>query len=76
MICLVNPSSTRWRYRIPLSVLAIAASLEGHYDYEIVDGNLDREIFTTLPRLIREKRIRYAAFTVMPGPQLEQSILL
>ncbi len=76
MIALVNPKSTRWRYRIPLSVLAIGASLEGEYDYTVLDGNLDPAIFTTLPRLIRERGIRYAGFTVMPGPQLEQAILL
>ena len=76
MICLVNPQSTRWRYRIPLSVLSIAASLDGAYDYDIVDGNLDHDIFATLPRLIREKRIKYVGFTVMPGPQLTQAIRL
>ncbi len=76
MIVLVNPRSTRWRYRIPLSVLAIGASLEDAYDYTIVDGNLDPGIFSSLPRLIREQGIRYVGFTVMPGPQLEQAIHL
>ncbi len=76
MICLVNPRSARWRYRVPLSVLSIGASIEGIYDYEIVDGNLDPDIFTSLPNLVREKGIRYVGFTVMPGPQLEQAILL
>jgi hypothetical protein len=76
MICLVNPRSTRWRYRIPLSILSIGASIEGLYDYEIVDGNLDPDIFTSLPGLVRGKGIRYVGFTVMPGPQLEQAIPL
>ena len=76
MICLVNPQSTRWRFRIPLSVLSIGASIEGHYDYEIVDGNLDPGIFISLPNLVRQKGIRYVGFSVMPGPQLGQAILL
>jgi len=76
MICLVNPRATRWKARIPLSVLSIGASLEGHYEYYILDGNIDPSLLTSLPRFIGEKRIKYLAFTVMPGPQLEQSILL
>jgi anaerobic magnesium-protoporphyrin IX monomethyl ester cyclase len=76
MIALVNPQATRWRYRIPLSVLSIGASLEGRYPYHILDGNLDGEIFASLPTLVREKQIKYVSFTVMPGPQLQQSILL
>jgi len=76
MICLVNPRAARWKYRIPLSVLAIGASLEGHYEYDIVDGNLDGAIFSTLPDLIRDRGVKYVGFTVMPGPQLEQAILL
>jgi hypothetical protein len=76
MICLVNPRATRWRARLPLSVLSIGASLEGRYDYEILDGNTGPSLFTALPELIREKGVRYVGFTVMPGPQLEQSILL
>lgn len=76
MICLVNPRATRWRFRIPLSILSIGASIEGRYDYSIVDGNVDRDIFATLPRLVTERGIRYVGFTVMPGPQLEQAILL
>ena len=42
MIILYNPRSTRPRNRrLPLSVLALAAVLEGREEYEIVDGNLD-----------------------------------
>ncbi len=76
MICLVNPRATRWRYRIPLSVLSIGAALEGSYPYEVVDGNIDRNIDTSLPALIEQRGIRYVGFTVMPGPQLREAILL
>jgi len=76
MIALVNPHATNWRCRIPLSLLSIGASLEGRYSYHILDGNIDRDIATTLTKLIVERSIRYVGLTVMPGPQLHQSILL
>ena len=76
MIALVNPRSTKWRYRIPISVLSIGASLEGIYPYEIVDGNLDPNVMESLHRLISEKAVQYVGLSVMPGPQLRQSILI
>ena len=76
MIALVNPQATKWRCRIPLSVLSIGASLEGRYPYHILDGNIDKQFSTTLPTLIREQSIKYVGFTVMPGPQLRQAISL
>ena len=76
MICLVNPRATRWKARIPLSLLSLGAILEAQYEYQILDGNLDPSISLTLPRLIQEKGIRYVGFTVMPGPQLTEAILL
>ena len=42
MIILLHPRSTRPKNRrFPLSVLALAAVLEGREEYEIVDGNVD-----------------------------------
>ena len=42
MIVLYNPKATKPRNRrFPLSILAIAAVLEGREDVAIVDGNLD-----------------------------------
>lgn len=76
LICLVNPHATDWRCRIPLSVLAIGASLEGKYSYRVLDGNIDRSLHVTIPSLIREEGVRYVGFTVMPGPQLTQAIQL
>lgn len=76
MICLVNPMATRWRYRVPLSVLSIGASLEGRYEYEVLDGNIDHDLASTLPGLILQRGIKYIGFTVMPGPQLYESIKL
>ena len=42
MILLFHPRSTRPKNRrLPLSVLHLAAVLEGREEYEIVDGNAD-----------------------------------
>ncbi len=42
MIILFNPRATKPRNRrLPLSVLALAAVLEGREEYEIVDGNVE-----------------------------------
>ncbi|NUM67901.1 hypothetical protein HUU39_21965 [candidate division KSB1 bacterium] len=41
MIILYNPPSTPSKKpHLPMSLLAVAALLEGEFDYEIVDGNL------------------------------------
>jgi anaerobic magnesium-protoporphyrin IX monomethyl ester cyclase len=76
MIALINPRATEWRCRIPISILSIGASLEGTYEYEVLDGNVDRNLESTLANMIRERSIRYVGFTVMPGPQLRLAILL
>ena len=70
MIVLYNPKATRpGNRRFPLSVLSIAAILEGREEYEIVDGNLDPNPRKTLATLMREKPVELLAVTVMPGPQ-------
>src|SRR5438445_710284 len=74
MILLINPRSARWNYRIPLSVLAVGAGLEGKFPYEILDFNLERSGEEHLDALMRKGEIRYAGLTVMPGPQLSDAI--
>jgi anaerobic magnesium-protoporphyrin IX monomethyl ester cyclase len=70
MIVLYNPKATRYRNRrFPLSVLAIAAVLEGREDCAIVDGNLDPHPTESLIALLQEHRVELLAVTVMPGPQ-------
>jgi hypothetical protein len=45
MIILFNPRSTKPRNcRLPLSVLALAAVLEGREEYAIVDGNIANDV--------------------------------
>ena len=70
MILFYNPKATRPRNRrLPLSILAIAAVVEGKEEYAIVDGNLDPSPTETLIALIRQHRVEILAVTVMPGPQ-------
>ncbi len=76
MILLLNPQSAIHNRRIPLSILTVAAGLEGKFDYELVDENFDDNVEATLRELIKTKNVRYLGMTVMPGPQLVRSIEL
>jgi len=82
MIVLYNPlSTTPGKQPLPLSLMALAAVLEGTHDWCLVDGNL-----TTDPAAEIVRRLRRAdraacapggdlvAVTVMPGPQLTQAV--
>jgi len=70
MIVLYNPKATRPRNRrFPLSILAIAAVLEGREEYTIVDGNLDPNPTESLLAILRQHTVELLGVTVMPGPQ-------
>jgi anaerobic magnesium-protoporphyrin IX monomethyl ester cyclase len=71
MIVLFNPAATRPRNcRLPLSVLALGAVLEDREQYEIVDGNIDRDPTSTILQLIDQQAVEMLGVTVMPGPQM------
>jgi anaerobic magnesium-protoporphyrin IX monomethyl ester cyclase len=71
MIILLHPRSTSPRSRrFPLSVLSLAAMLEGKEEYAIVDGNVDLHPDRTLDRIMRETPADMLAVSVMPGPQM------
>jgi radical SAM superfamily enzyme YgiQ (UPF0313 family) len=75
MIVLFNPRATRPRNRrLPLSVLSIAAVLEGREDFRIVDGNLDPNPIETISGLIRSQAVELLGVTVMPGPQMVSAV--
>ena len=75
MIVLYNPKATKYRSRrFPLSILSIAAVLEGREDYTIVDGNIDPRPTQTLASLLRENHVESLAVTVMPGPQTVSAV--
>ena len=75
MIAFFHPRSTRPRNRrFPLSILSLAAVIEGREDYEIVDGNVDADPLPRLDRLHSGKGIELLAVSVMPGPQMVAAI--
>ncbi len=75
MIILFNPKATKHRSRrFPLSILSIAAVLEGKENYVIVDGNIDPHPTQTLTALFRENHVELLAVTVMPGPQTVSAV--
>lgn len=75
MIILFNPRATKPRNRrFPLSILALAAVLEGREEYAIVDGNLDPNPIRTICDLIAHNHVELLGVTVMPGPQMVAAI--
>jgi anaerobic magnesium-protoporphyrin IX monomethyl ester cyclase len=77
MILLLNPRATRPKNRrFPLSVLAIAAVIEGREDYVIIDGNVDPDPWQALQRAMERQPAELLAVTVMPGPQMVAAIPL
>jgi anaerobic magnesium-protoporphyrin IX monomethyl ester cyclase len=71
MIILFNPRATKPRNRrLPLSVLALAAVLEGREECTIVDGNLEDDPTSLILRLIDQHSVEMLGVTVMPGPQM------
>lgn len=73
-VLLFNPRATRYKPRIPNSVLQVAASIEGFYDWVIVDGNLEADPWEKIRSYLATGEFRIFGSTVMPGPQLQQAI--
>src|SRR5258705_13545739 len=73
-ILFFNPRAAESKARVPNSILSIAASVGGKYDYAIVDGNLERNPLKVLLSYLDMGDYHVFACTVMPGPQLRQAI--
>ena len=78
MILLFNPlSTTPGKQPLPLSVLSLAAVLEGKEPWSLVDGNIiadpAAEIIARLSSIDAPER-SLLAVSVMPGPQLSQAV--
>ncbi|HKB43763.1 MAG TPA: radical SAM protein [Chitinophagaceae bacterium] len=73
-VLLFNPRSANYKPRIPNSILSIASSIEGLYDYVIIDGNLENDPWEKIHRYLTEGSFKYFGVTSMPGPQLKQAI--
>lgn len=52
----------------------IAASIEGKYEWAIVDGNCEHDPVEKILSYLKTGKFNYLGFTVMPGPQLKQAI--
>ncbi|RKR83539.1 radical SAM superfamily enzyme YgiQ (UPF0313 family) [Mucilaginibacter gracilis] len=73
-VLLFNPRSANNTFRIPNSILNIAASIENRYEWVIVDGNRETNPQQTILDYLATGQFKYLGFTVMPGPQLRQAI--
>lgn len=73
-VLLFNPRSATAKFRVPNSILSIAASIDGMYDWTIVDGNREIDPYEKLISYLSTGEYKYVGFTVMPGPQLKQAI--
>jgi radical SAM superfamily enzyme YgiQ (UPF0313 family) len=73
-VLLFNPKSAVAKHRIPNSILNIAASVEGLYEWVIVDGNCEPDPYRKIADHLRTGEFKYVGITVMPGPQTKQAI--
>jgi len=73
-VLLFNPRSANSKPRIPNSILSIAASIEGIFDYVIVDGNMETDPAEKIVSYLQQGTFNYFGLTCMPGPQLKQAI--
>jgi anaerobic magnesium-protoporphyrin IX monomethyl ester cyclase len=73
-VLLFNPRSAKYKPRIPNSILSIASSIEGRYDYVIVDGNMETDPWEKIENYLQQGNFGYFGCTSMPGPQLKQAI--
>jgi anaerobic magnesium-protoporphyrin IX monomethyl ester cyclase len=42
-VLLFNPRSANFKYRLPNSLLAVAAAIDNNYEWVIVDGNREND---------------------------------
>lgn len=73
-IILYHGRTANSKHRLPMPMLALGSMLEGRYDYEIVDGNFFNDAEEQLAQVIARNDASILGMTVMPGPQLQESI--
>jgi radical SAM superfamily enzyme YgiQ (UPF0313 family) len=74
-VLLINPRITARRHaRFPLSIMALAASLQNRYDATLIDGNLDEDAARSACDAITRERFDAVGVTVMGGPQVATAI--
>ncbi len=76
-VLLVNPRiCSPKNARLPLSLLALGAVLEGKREYALVDGNLDPDASGTVLAHLERAPHSLVGLTVMPGPQVGPAIAI
>ena len=76
-VLLFNPRAVSSRnYRIPNSILQVAAAIDGQYDWIVVDGNREEDPWPQILAYLQSSEVKYFGCTAMPGPQLRQAIPL
>ncbi|HEU4591815.1 MAG TPA: radical SAM protein [Steroidobacteraceae bacterium] len=74
-VLLINPTITsRRNARFPLAVLSLAAAIESRYDWQVLDGNIDRDFAASAVKLLRGGRFDAVGVTVMGGPQVPSAV--
>ncbi|HEY4287539.1 MAG TPA: radical SAM protein [Puia sp.] len=73
-ILLFNPRSATYKFRVPNSILQVAASVDHLMEWTIVDGNRETDPWKKIHAFLMTGEYKYIGFTVMPGPQLKQAI--
>lgn len=75
-LLLYNPRSARHTHRVPMSLLALGSTLEGRFDYRILDGNFLTDPVRQVSEIVAAHQPAVVGITVMPGPQLHEAIPL
>ncbi len=74
-VLLINPRAcSRNSVRLPLSLLSLAAVLEGNYNYRLIDGSLEPDAASSANRTLAEMPRALVGISVMPGPQVAPAI--
>jgi radical SAM superfamily enzyme YgiQ (UPF0313 family) len=69
-----NPRSANFKYRLPNSLLAVAAAIDKEFEWVIVDGNREENPEQKILDYLNTGTFAFFGLTVMPGPQLKQAI--
>jgi radical SAM superfamily enzyme YgiQ (UPF0313 family) len=73
-VLLFNPRSANLKFRLPNSLLSIAAAINNGFDWVIVDGNREVNPEDKILDYLNTGEFSFFGLTVMPGPQLKQAI--
>jgi anaerobic magnesium-protoporphyrin IX monomethyl ester cyclase len=73
-VLLFNPRAAVAKHRVPNALMNIAASVDGIFEWTIVDGNCEADPLQKIEALLQTGEYKYLGFTVMPSIQTKQAI--